>query len=274
MVRVIALTLAVALGAIAQPCTIFIVARGGAVLAGANEDMTNAPPYDKHWVHFQPARDKNAFGFVSFGYNQFPLVAQAAMNEKGLFYDYNALPKDDRGPEGKPKESVLIIQTMLERCATVAQAVDFLSRYDIVGLSTGQMVIGDATGASAILERNAVTYRGRQDFQIGTNFRTSTTPKAKITCDRFKKCDAALRAGGPVGVTEVLGLLKATSANTKTGITWYSMVCDLKEGKIILFRKANFDAAVTLGLKAELAKGSRRTDIDALFAAESKAFPG
>ncbi len=65
------------------------------VIAGANEDQSAAGKYAGHWVRFFPAEERGELGYVSFGYDFSPLVDQAAMNEAGLFYDYNALPAHD-----------------------------------------------------------------------------------------------------------------------------------------------------------------------------------
>lgn len=257
----------------AQACTIFLVARGGQVLMGANEDMVNESPYDKHWISFQARSDKHKLGYAAFGYNAVPFVAQAGMNESGLFLDYNALPKLDRGPKGKPQASALLGEKILGECSTVDEALALIKQYDWVGLSAGQMVIGDATGASAIVERDAITRRKAElDFQIGTNFRTSETPEAKIDCWRYRACEKDLKVKGPVTTDFIRSLLAKTSPYESTKgktISWYSQVCDLRAKKMWLYRKGDFSRSTLIDLRAELAKGSRRVDMDE-FIARSK----
>ncbi|MBX3119227.1 MAG: hypothetical protein KF784_09190 [Fimbriimonadaceae bacterium] len=250
-------------------CTIFLVARNGQVLMGANEDMSNEVPYDKHWVRFQPKNEKVKYGFVTFGYNSFPLTAQAGMNEAGIFYDYNALPQKDEGPAGKTKAGIGLAEQFIGSCATVAEVISMIQLYDWVGLSAGQMVIGDATGASAIVERNAITYRGTADFQVGTNFRTSETPKDKISCWRYNKCQSVLGLQSSVTTDSVRSLLEDTMPFNSTkgkSISWYSQVCDLKAKKMLLFRKGDFSKVVILDIPKETAKEARRIDMDELMA--------
>lgn len=260
--RILILLAAATAVATARPCTIFFVNRGGQVLMGANEDMVNKAPWDKHWVQTVPARKEGELAYIGFGYNQAPFIAQAAMNEAGLFFDFNALPALDEGPKGKPVGSLLVDVEMLHTCRTVKEVVELFSKYDMVGFSTGQMVIGDATGDSAIIERNAITYRGKLDYQIGTNFRTSTTKKEAIDCWRYKSCDATLSQGKSVTLEAMRQICQDTMPKTSEAISWWTTVCDLKAAKILLFRKGDFSKAVTIDMKTAIGKTTKRQDLD------------
>jgi len=67
-------------------CTIFTVCHGDVVLFGNNKDYTNPKTY--YWVI--PA-EEGKYGGVYFGFDDF--IPQGGVNEKGLSYDINALPK-------------------------------------------------------------------------------------------------------------------------------------------------------------------------------------
>lgn len=273
MVRSFLLVAFLLSGALASACTICVVSRNGVVIAGANEDYSSAEKHSKHWVRFFPAESKGELGYVSFGYNFSPLVDQAAMNEAGLFYDYNALPAHDGVNEGAEKAGILKIKEMLQTCSTVEEALAFMELYDIAGMAKAQMVIGDATGASAIIERHTVTKRAPgTDFQIGTNFRTSTTPKNKITCWRYKLCDAGFKKNEKVSIESVRALLDSSMPKGPGSISWYTTICDLKAASVYLFRKGDFSQAVVIDLKKELAKGRRNLDMDELMESEAKAY--
>jgi len=242
-----------------------IVARAGHVFAAANEDDENKVELSQHYVRFvPPSKEKGTLGFVAFGYKNNPFSDESAMNEAGLFYDFDALDKLDKPREGKPKGKFNAINEMLTHCHTVKEAMQFLEGFDLPNLSSAQMVIGDATGASAIFERQATTWRPKKvDYQIGTNFRTSTTPTSQITCDRFKLCDANLVKKKRVTVDSLAGLLNSTKATGANGsMTWYSLVCDLKSRQIHLYRKGDFTHATTFSLDEELKKGQRKLDMD------------
>lgn len=257
--------------AAAPACTIFVVARGGQVFAAGNEDEANDSSLSKHYVRFVPPNQvKGTLGFVSFGYKKNPFSDEAAMNEAGLFYDYNALENLDAPRAGKPKGNFSSVFNMLTTCRTVEQAVSYMEGLDLPYFSAGQMVIGDATGASAIIERQATTWRRRGvDYQIGTNFRTSTTPLGQITCNRYKACDAGLRLNKPVTVDALGDILNRVKAAESSGSkTWYSVICDLKLGRVNLFRRGDFKQATTFSLEQELKRGARMVDMDEFIAAK------
>ena len=250
-------------------CTIFIVARGGQVFAAGNEDEDNVEKNSKHYVRFVPAdKQKATLGYVSFGYKSNPFSDESALNEAGLFYDFNALDKLDVARPGKPKGKFNTVSEMLMTCRTVDQAVKMLDSVDLPFISSAQMVIGDASGASAIVERHITTWRCKgSDFQIGTNFRTSVTPLDKITCNRFKTCNLELGMNLPIGLPSVVELLNKTKAAPKSGTqTWYSLVCDLKRQRVNLYRKGDFSQTTSFMLADELLKGARKMDMDEFIA--------
>jgi hypothetical protein len=257
----------------ASPCTIFVVERNGVVIAGANEDNSAAEKFAEHWVRFFPAEEQDELGYVSFGYDYSPLVDQASLNEAGLFYDYNALPAHDGVNRGAEPADILKIKEMLKTCRTVDEALEFMALYDFAGMAKAQMVIGDATGASAIVERHTVTKRDPgTDYQIGTNFRTSTTPGNAITCWRYKLCNKGLSKKEPVSIESVRGLLEDSMPNGRGSVSWYTSVCDLKAAKIHLFRKGDFSKSVIIDLKKELDSGKREIDMDELMASAAQPY--
>ncbi|MEQ1823687.1 MAG: carcinine hydrolase/isopenicillin-N N-acyltransferase family protein [Fimbriimonadaceae bacterium] len=265
------LVLSLLVSATVPACTIFVVARGGEVFAAGNEDEANDPSLSEHYVRFVPAsEEKGTLGFVAFGYKKNPFSDEAAMNEAGLFFDYNALEKLDVPREGKPKGNFSSVYKMLTTCKNVQQAVSFLEGLDLPFFSAGQMVVGDATGASAIIERQATTWRRKgMDYQIGTNFRTSTTPLAQITCPRYKTCDARLGMNKPLTVDALSQVLNQVKAAENSGsMTWYSVICDLKRGQVNLYRKGNFERRTTFSLAEELKRGARKLDMDEFIASQ------
>jgi hypothetical protein len=250
--------------AAAEPCTIVILARKGQVYAAGNEDESNQPELSRHTVRFVPGNaEKKTLGYVAFGYKNNPFSDESGLNEAGLFYDFNALDKLDAPRAGMPKGKFNAIKEMLSTCRTVREAVKYLESYDLPYMSTSQIVIGDASGASAIVERQATTLRARGvDYQIGTNFRTSTTPKTAITCNRYQHCDQILAKKNNSGFSIVQNLLQSTSANSATTKTWYSVICDLKKREVHLFIRGDFTKQFQFSLKDELTKGVRTLDMD------------
>lgn len=248
-----------------QSCTVFLVARHGQVFAGGNEDESAEPGNAKHYVRLVPAKPQTgALGYVAFGYTKNPFNDESAMNEAGLFYDFTAQDKLDKPREGKPSGKFNAINEMLTKCRTVAEAVLFLEGFDLINMSSAELFIGDATGASTIVERHATTSRDKSsDFQIATNFRTSMVPKDQITCERYKLCDSRLAATKRVGVKQFAEILDSTKAKAPSEYrSWYSLVCDLKRREVNLFRKGDFTRPFKFSLLAELKKGARKIDMD------------
>jgi len=253
-------------------CTIFVVKRNGIVIAGANEDHHAIEKHAGHWVRFFPAEAQGEFGYVSFGYDFSPLADQAALNEAGLFYDYNALPNRVGAKQGAEPADIRKIKEMLKTCRTVEEALEFLALYDFAGMAKAQMVIGDATGTSAIVDRRTVTKRDLgTNYQIGTNFRASTTPRNAITCWRYNLCNRTLSNEKPISIESVRKLLEKSMPKDRRLVSWYTNIYDLKSAKIHVFRKGDFSKAVVIDLKKELQNGKREIDMDELM--ESTAQP-
>lgn len=263
--RWILILFGLAICAASKPCTVFLVARHGQVLAGGNEDESAEANNADHYVKFVPARpETGALGYVAFGYAKNPFNDESAMNEAGLFYDFTAQDKLEKPREGKPKGKFNAINEMLTKCRTVSEAVQFLEAFDLINMSSAELFIGDATGASTIVERHATTIRDKSsDFQIATNFRTSMVPKDQITCERYKLCDSRLAAKKRVGVKQFAEILDSTKAQAPSEYrTWYSLVCDLKRREVNLYRKGDFTKPFKFSLLAELNKGARRLHMD------------
>jgi hypothetical protein len=71
-------------------CTVFTISRRGSVFFGGNDDYINPDSY--FWVD---QGDDNHYGVIWIGQ---PDNVQQGVNEKGLAYDANGLPKVDVNP--------------------------------------------------------------------------------------------------------------------------------------------------------------------------------
>ena len=167
-----------ALGAApALPCTVFLIARDGIVLAGNNEDWTD--PDTKIW--FVAEKSEENYGRVYFGFgNWFP---QGGMNEEGLFFDGLALNGRDVKPEDKPVFEGNLIDEAMKTCADIDQVIALFEKWDY-GQSRAQFLFGDAKGRSVVIERG-VMHRKSGDFQVSTNFRLSRQTPKESGCRRY-----------------------------------------------------------------------------------------
>ncbi|MBA4291929.1 hypothetical protein C0431_03070 [bacterium] len=218
---------------LACACTIFTHVSDNHVWVGANEDVEKLDTFADQWIWPRPAK-ANKNGYFTLGFKAYPLAPQAGINDKGLFFDYNALAPVSPEPNGKPVAQFMMADKLMADCSTVEDAIAILDTYDLKGLEGGQMFLVDAQGNSAIIEQRAVTFRKNRDFQIGTNFRTSTTPEKLITCERYKTTYSVLSEAKIVTEETILNILRATALNEKF-VTKYSIATDLKSGRIKLF---------------------------------------
>jgi hypothetical protein len=245
----------------AAACTIFFAAWGGRVLFGNNEDWNN--PRTRMW--FVP-RQGSRYGVVYFGFDDnYP---QGGMNEQGLCFDGAALPAPEPAAHpGKKKANPWIVDRMMRGCATVAEALALLDRYDLTSLERAQLLLADRSGASAIVERNHVIQR-TGDYQIATNFRQSRIPPETASCPRYQAANRELARPGPLSVDRFRSILEATHQEGPSS-TLYSTVYDLHSGDIYLYLAHDFSRSVKINLQDQLKKGKQRIELRTLFVRES-----
>ena len=242
-------------------CTIFVAAQDGIVLAGNNEDNSADFNPDTR-ISFLPA-DHDRHGIVFLGYADG--APQGGMNDQGLFFDGATLPNGVQCLVGERSgrtaileflpdkrtalingEGAQLIDAMMSRCATVEEALEILTkRFDEKGIPYKIL-------------------RGSGDYQVATNFQQSITPRAKITCWRYRTAAKMLSEDQPLSVNLVRSILRATHQEGKVK-TFYSNICDLKNGVIYLYDRGDFDKVVELHLDEELKKDRRELKLSEYF---------
>ena len=241
----------------ASACTACYVAAKGQVLVGNNEDFGN--PATKVW--FVP-RGAGKYGRMYVGFED--LSSQGGVNEKGLWFDAFGLPtKPVRAAKGEIYPGDLQDKLMAD-CATVAEVLEMLKRYSRAPMTRYQWMFGDRTGASAIIEGDAVLpIRGR--YQVVTNFRQSEHPGGEgYECHRFRVANAMLASMPEVGVDEIRRVLAATHSEGQDP-TVYSYIADLVRGVVYLYHFHNFENVVVLDVAKELEKGAHVYDLPEMF---------
>jgi len=238
----------------ALPCTVFLIARDGVVLAGNNEDWTD--PDTKIW--FEVAEKEEHHGRVYFGFgNWFP---QGGMNAAGLFFDGLALNgKQDPKPEGKSTFEGNLIAEAMKTCADVDEVMALFEKWDF-GFGNAQLMFGDAKGRSVVIERG-VMHAKSGDFQVSTNFRLSRQTPKESGCRRYAAASKTLAGAEEATIDAARKALEASHQS----ITVYSNVYDLVQRDVYLWLNHDFDSVVQFNLDDELAKGSRRMDLPAFF---------
>lgn len=168
-----------------------------------------------------------------------PLLPFDGMNERGLAIGLAADDGARADPvPGRPTVgSVRIQRLVLDRAATVAEAVALFGRHnlDFSGGPALHYLIADATGASAVVEfvdgRMRVE-QGRTPWRALTNEPVVGVPEQRRRADhRYGRIAAALdRAGGAVDPAAAARLL----TEVRQPHTRWSVVYDLRGGEIRL----------------------------------------
>jgi hypothetical protein len=238
-----------------QNCTVFYAANEQLALGGNNEDAFN--PETNIW--FIPP-EQGRYGVAYVGYEDF--YPQGGVNDHGLFYDGLSVRNVSVPQEpGKPIYPGNLLMKAMTECATVECTLKIFDQYSRAGNWNGQLLVGDATGDSAIIEPLAII-RKTGTYQVATNFFQSEVKPQQRTDSRYRTAVEMFDKAGTLSVDLFRGVLDATHQGANT---LYSTIYDLKQGLIYLYYFHDFDHAVILNLKDELAKGLHHYDISALF---------
>jgi len=256
-------------------CTIFTISRGDVVLFGNNEDYYNRSDV----VYFIPSGE-GRYGAVYLGqrygdrYNP-----QGGMNERGLAFDANALPKTKlyEHPE-LPQPQTWLAVTMLEECATVEEAIEMAESYDWGSSMAYQLHLADATGDAVVIGPGpdgeiAFTRMGKEGYLVSTNFNLADPGDGAESCWRYgtasRMLGEMLGAGGPSpeGCSSVLG---AVALKVATVNTVYSNIFDTRNRVAYLYYFHQFDEVVTIDLAEELEDGFHYEVIGKLFTPETR----
>lgn len=240
----IASVLALSLGFVAssgRACTIFVLTDSRRTLFCNNEDYSN--PNTRIWF---VSAGENSYGCVYVGFDDgFP---QGGMNTKGLAYDWVAGTSEEWRPDPTLPVSAGARQ-MLERCATVEEAISFFRRRGELGFFMSRIMVADRSGASAIIgakEGALHVERSRQCRGFGYGEKTLEMLLGQQPPDPT--------------FTNGMHILRACQQNGRFG-TKYANIFDLDSGEIVLLPFPDHDDEVTLNLQDELKKGDHYYDI-------------
>ena len=240
-------------------CTIFTASFGDTVLFGNNEDYTNPKTY--YWI--SPSTSQ-FLGGVYLGYDN--LSPQGGINEKGLAFDYNALPR--AGLNTHPELPSLYGNPgfiIIRECSTVEEAIDMAKSYSWGTSLTYQMHMADATGDAVIIGAGpdgelAFTRKEKGDgYLVSTNFNLSHHEHKEGLCSRYDTAVEMLekiKDEDSLTVEYFREILDAVHAEGASSNTLYSNIFDLRNGTVYLYYWHQFDEVVVLSVEEELIKGT------------------
>lgn len=258
-------------------CTIFTASYGEKVLFGNNEDYTNPKTY--YWVE---PRSEGNYGGVYFGFENFSL--QGGINEKGLSFDANALPKAHLNPhpELPAPPSEWVVETIMKKAATVEEAIDLAGLYQRGNWGIPlkyQIILADAKGDAVVISARpdgelAFTRKKQGDgYLVSTNFNRANPENAySYPCWRYDKAVEMLEKvedENDLTVDYFKSILDAVHGEGASSNTLYSNIFDLRNGIIYLYHWHQYDEVVILNVAEQLTRGKLCIRISDLFSKET-----
>jgi hypothetical protein len=255
-------------------CTIFAVRRGDKVFFGNNEDWSD--PKTIYWA--EPSQ-QGRYGAVYFGFNHYN--PQGGINEKGLAFDYNALPKSPmKSHRELPPRPGPLANMIMQEAATVEEAIAILRRYDWGGGLAWQMLLADATGDAAVVSAGrdgelAFTRKSPGDgFLVSTNFNRANPSNrlGSYPCPRYERAAEMLgriQSDSDLTVEALRSIVDAVHVQGPGINTLYSNIMDLRRGVIYLYYWHQYGEVVTLDVAREIAGTAKPTRLRSLFSRET-----
>ena len=251
----------------ALPCTIITAGNGKTVLFAGNQDQD---PTDAFLV----VDNRGPYGVVYFAtpWLQYPLVMMKGINEKGLCYDMNWLPKETLvpHPEKKPQPE-WAIKTIMKNASTVEDVLSQIFLYEWGDAISYQVHFADQTGDAVVIHAGAdgelaFTRKPKgSGYLVSTNFNLARLPSGDWHCWRYRTANEMLskrELPGESTLEFMTSLLKATSQPS----TIFSTIFDPNGLTIYLFYNSDFDTPFVLDVKEQInqTKGYRKIPLSDL----------
>ncbi len=147
-----------------------------------------------------------------------------------------------------------------EECSTVEDVLEVFAQYNLDFLKTMQLMISDATGASVIIEGDAI-YIKQNNYQVVTNFRLSQT-QSPYPCWRYNTAVSMFENTTTIS-PEFFALI--CNATHNEGYTQFSVVYDLQQKIIYLYKQYNYNQVKIFNLAEEIESGYHIYSIQSLF---------
>ncbi|MBN2149428.1 MAG: hypothetical protein JW726_18715 [Anaerolineales bacterium] len=262
-------------GEIPAGCTVFTVAKDGQVFFGGNDDYI----YADSWYWVDRGEGEN-YGAIWIGHSD---NVQQGVNEKGLAYDANGLPRVDTNPHLE-REPVTGSYTsypvrILHECATVAEVIAWVEAHQWHAYMHDQMQFADASGDAVIISAGAdgevvFTRKPAGDgFLVSTNFNVANPSNGYgYPCERYETASRQLselvEGEGNLTVEDAAAVLEAVSVSGGSSWTIESLAADLPHGIVYLYYFRQYDQPVVLNVAEELANPHPSGPLSKLFPEE------
>jgi hypothetical protein len=253
-------------------CTVITISKGDSVFFAGNDDSVNPDSY--YWVE---QGDSSRYGVIWVGVPDNP---QQGVNEKGLAYDSNGLPRLDLNPHAervpfKGKYYHEYIMQIMHECSTVAEVIGWVNTHQRFPYMHDQLHFADKTGDAMIISAGkdgemVFTRKVQGDgFLVSTNFNVANIANnTGYPCWRFDKANEMLshliEKVEPLTFSRVVNVMDAVHVERPTW-TIETMVADLVNGVVYIYFFYQFDQPVVLNVKDELLNPREAGPLSQLF---------
>ncbi len=253
-------------------CSVITISKDGSVFFGGNDDFINPDQW-----YFVEKGDSSKFGVIWIGKPDDP---QQGVNEKGLAYDANGLPRFEVNPhtERMPVSGEYYhnyLMQIMHECSTVTEVIEWANKHQRFPYMHDQMHFADKTGDAVIISAGndgemVFTRKTPGDgFLVSTNFNVANPANAyTYPCWRYDKANELLgqliEKEEPLNFNDVTNVMDAVH---QEGASWTieTLVADLTNGVMYLYFFYQYDDPVIINVKDELANPREAGPLSRLF---------
>jgi hypothetical protein len=185
-----------------------------------------------------------------------PSLPFDGMNEQGLAVGMAAVPPGEMQADSSKKtiDELAVIREILDHAASVDEAVEILSSYNIdMGNVPLHYLVASATGEAALVEfyqGEMHVFRNVDPWQLATNFLVaSTNGNPQGQCPRYDRISQELQeTGGQLTAQDALSLLADVSQDhpQEGSNTQWSIVYDMTSGEIHIVMGRDYENGLHL----------------------------
>jgi hypothetical protein len=254
-------------------CSIITISKGDSVFFGGNDDYINPDSY--YWV--EPG-DSSKYGVIWIGKPDDP---QQGVNEKGLAYDSNGLPRFElkQHPERIPVKGEYYhhyIMQIMHECSKVEEVIRWANLHQHYPYMHDQLHFADATGDAVIISAGkdgemVFTRKPQGDgFLVSTNFNVANPSNGfNYPCWRYDKASELLRKliarEEPVTSKDARDVMDAVHVSKGSSWTIETLLADLVHGDGYIYYFFQYDRPVVLNVKYELSHPRQPGALSKLF---------
>ncbi len=252
-----------------EACTIFTVKNKTTVLIAGNQDQAPAKEY-----LVVDHTGKYGVVFIATPTDAYPLINQMGVNDQGLSYAINAIPREKLVPVPNAiRQDEWALVKMMRETGSVKALLDRFFTYDWGTSFAYQIQVADRSGDAAVIhpgKDGRLTFTRidtAKDYVVSTNFNVRDAATQGLISPRYQTASGRLKdliAANRVSQASVAPVLEATRQDwgfVSPVRTIYSTVTDLNTLDIDIYLDGRFDKVYRLNVRAALAGVAGKTTV-------------